>query len=61
MFRKVSRQEFNDALTASNASPAFRKQLARFVSFERELDTNAMLHDGDVRVTSFKAPGLAAL
>ncbi len=59
MFRKVSTQEFNDALAASAASPALRKQFRRFVNFDEYLDTDAMLNDGDVRVQSFRPPDCA--
>jgi hypothetical protein len=39
MFRKVSTQEFKQALAKSGASPAFRKHFARYISFDPYTDT----------------------
>lgn len=62
MLRSVSRQEFNDVLADSAASPAFREVYARFVSFDDLLDNETMVHDGELRVQgSFRAPALCTM
>ena len=62
MFRSVSREEFKDALADSAASPAFREVYGRFISFDKLLDNEAMVHDGDLRVRgSFRVPALCTL
>jgi hypothetical protein len=61
MFRKVTTPEFKEWLAASDASQTFRKQYARYISFDPFTDTDAMVNDGDVRAASFKAPALCTL
>jgi hypothetical protein len=62
MARSVGRQEFKDALADCAASPAFREVYARFVSYDKLLDMDAMIHDGDLKVQgSFKVPALCTL
>jgi hypothetical protein len=62
MFRSVTRQEFQKAIADGPASPAFYEQFRRCVSFEDLMDVEAVLYDGDLRVSgSFRAPGLCTL
>ncbi|MCC7254031.1 hypothetical protein [Hyphomicrobium sp.] len=62
MFRSVTPQEFQNAIADGPASPAFHEQFLRFVSFEDLMDVEAVVYDGDLRVSgSFRAPGLCTL
>lgn len=62
MIRKVSGDEFRAALAAAAASPAFREQFERLVSFDEWMDESAAVHDGPLQVSgSWSAPALCTL
>jgi len=62
MFRSVDGKQFEDAIAACPASPAFRRQFARFGPFRPWMDVQAVIHDGALKVSgSFKVPGYCTL
>lgn len=62
MPRHVSRAQFEAAVADCAASPAFFEQYGRFAGFESLMETEAFVHDGNLRIrNSWRAPGLCTL
>lgn len=62
MARSVTGAEFRQALERSSASPSFIEQLARFEPFDRLIDQDAAIHDGNLATDGvFRAPALCTL
>lgn len=60
-FRSVSGDEFRQALVNCTTSDTFRDVMSRLMSFDDWMDTQAAVHEGPLRVTSFAVPALCTL